>query len=229
MRVLKPIRDWRLYVVTDANLSRGRSHVQVARCALAGGADVIQLRDKTASRRIFTDIAWDLRRLTRTAGAVFIVNDWLDIALSVDADGVHLGQEDFDAGMARYRLKGGKILGISVGSVEEARQAEEDGADYVSVGPVFEARSSKPDAGEPRGLELVRKCAQICQIPVLAIGGINSSNAASVIEAGACSVAVITAVTQAQDMTAAARELTEITENAKAQARLQGGERDEAD
>lgn len=215
MKPLKPIRDWRLYVVTDKELSLGRSHVEIARLALAGGADVIQLRDKTASRRDFHDAAVTIRRLTKEAGAVFIVNDWIDVAVAVKADGVHVGQDDLNPAMARYRLKESRLLGVSISSVEQALQAEADGADYVSVSPVFDARSSKPDAGEPLGLELVRRCVQACSIPVMAIGGITPANAAGVIEEGACCVAVITAVTLAKDLTAAARSLTEIIQRAK--------------
>ena len=197
--------SWAVMVLTDA--SRGRSHVELARLAIEGGADAIQLREKDAACREIHAIALEIRRLTREAGAAFIVDDRLEVALASDADGVHLGQEDLLAALARKILGPGKLLGVSAGSAEEALIAERDGADYIGFGPVFEARSSKPDAGAPLGLERLAIARARCTLPIVGIGGIDARNAASVIAAGASGVAVISAVAAADDIPRATREL----------------------
>jgi thiamine-phosphate pyrophosphorylase len=184
-------KNWPLYVITDENLSHGRSHIAIAHAVLAGGADVIQLRDKTASSLKFYETALAIRHLTREAGVIFIINDRLDIALAVDADGLHVGQKDLPAPIARRLLGPQKILGVSAETLTEALQAEKDGADYLGVGPVFEARGTKPDAGEPLGLELISIIRQNSPLPIIAIGGINPQNVAPTIWAGADGVAVI--------------------------------------
>ncbi|MFH0765780.1 MAG: thiamine phosphate synthase [Calditrichota bacterium] len=201
---------WRLFVLTDEVLSGGRSHVEVAQAALAGGAKVIQLRDKQASSRKLLDCALKIRELTTATQAVFIVNDRLDIALASEADGLHVGQDDLPAQVARKLLGSKKILGVSARSVKEAIQAECDGADYIGLGPVFEARGTKVNAGEPLGLELIRAVRRIVKIPIIAIGGINRDNAAEVIQAGATGVAVISAVVGAADIKAATAEIKRI-------------------
>lgn len=208
-------QQWRLYVVTDEHLSRGRSHIEIARAAIAGGAVVIQHRDKTASSGKFYRDAQEIRKLTREAGVAFIVNDNLDIALAVDADGLHIGQNDLSAPKARELLGSDRILGVSAATVDEALQAERDGADYLGVGPIFEARETKPDAGEPLGLQLLRTVREKCRLPIVAIGGINEQNLASVIEAGADAAAVISTVVQADDIAAKVRELTGIINAAR--------------
>jgi thiamine-phosphate pyrophosphorylase len=198
---------WRLYVITDERLGRGRSHLQIAEAAIRGGADVIQLRDKTASSRRLYDIALSLRRLTCEAKVPFVVNDRIDVALAADADGVHVGREDLPASVARRILGPGKILGVSVESVEEAVAAEKDGADYLGVGPVFEARGTKADAGEPLGLDRIARIRRECRLPIVAIGGIHAENARLVRDAGANAAAVISAVASADDVAQAARLL----------------------
>lgn len=196
---------WALYVVTDERLSLGRSHLEIAQTALKGGADVIQLRDKGRSARDLLEIAKKIRPITTAAGATFIINDRLDLAL-LAADGVHLGQSDLPIGAARRIAPRPFIIGASVGSVEEALQAEREGADYVVVSPVF-ATGSKDDAGPGHGLQTVREVQGAVMIPVLAIGGINQENAADVIRAGADGCAVISSVVSAPDISSAARAL----------------------
>lgn len=198
---------WRLYVITDERVGRGRSHLQIAEGAIRGGADAIQLRDKEASGGRLFGVALGLRRLTREAKIPFIVNDRLDVALAVDADGVHVGQDDLPASVARRILGPGKILGVSAETVEEALAAQKDGADYLGVGPVFEARGTKADAGAPLGLELIARIRKGCSLPIVAIGGINAENARSVREAGADAVAVISAIASADDIARAASHL----------------------
>jgi thiamine-phosphate pyrophosphorylase len=201
---------WRLYVITDEKASRGRSHLQVAEAAIRGGADVLQLRDKEASGGRLYRVALRLRELTRDAKVPFIVNDRLDIALAADADGVHVGQADLPASVVRRILGPGKILGVSVDTVEEAVLAEKDGADYLGVGPVFEARGTKPDTGEPLGIECIARIRRHCRLPIVAIGGINAENARKVREAGADGAAVISAIVAADDIAQAARRLKRI-------------------
>jgi thiamine-phosphate pyrophosphorylase len=198
---------WRLYVITDERLGRGRSHLQIAEAAIRGGADVVQLRDKTASSRRLYDIALRLRQLTREAKVPFVVNDRLDVALAADADGVHIGREDLPASVVRRILGPGKILGVSAETVEEAVTAEKDGADYLGVGPVFEARGTKADAGAPLGLDLIARIRRECRLPIVAIGGINAENARLVRDAGATAAAVISAVSSADDVAQAASRL----------------------
>jgi thiamine-phosphate pyrophosphorylase len=205
---------WRLHVLTDSKASRGRSHLQVAEAAIAGGADVLQLRDKEApSGRLYLE-ALQLRKLTRDAKVPFIVNDRLDIALAVDADGVHVGQADLPASVVRKIMGPGKILGVSVATVEEAIRAEKDGADYLGVGPVFEARGTKPDTVEPLGVDCIARIRRRCRPPLVAIGGIHADNARKVREAGADGVAVISAIVSADDISSATGRLKRILEEA---------------
>lgn len=209
---------WDLYVITDEVLGGGRSHEEQARAALDGGAGLIQLRDKTASSRRLYDAAVAIREMTRPAGALLIVNDRLDIALAADADGLHVGPDDLPVSVARRLLRPGMILGASSGTVEEAVAAEQEGADYLGVGAVYEARGSKADAGAPVGPERVGAIRQVVQIPIVGIGGIKVENAAPVIAAGADGVAVITGVVAAPDIQAAASRFVELIQGEKRRA-----------
>ncbi|MBO0779721.1 MAG: thiamine phosphate synthase [Ktedonobacteraceae bacterium] len=196
----------RLHVLTSREWSRGRDMLTVARAALDGGATVIQLRDKNASTRQLIEEGLSLRALTHERGALLIVNDRLDVALAIDADGAHVGQDDMPGDLARRLLGPQRILGISAGNIDEARSALASGADYLGVGPIFATRG-KADAGEPTGTTLLTRLAEICNIPLVAIGGITAANAAAIIQAGATGVAVITAVVYAEDITAATHSL----------------------
>jgi thiamine-phosphate pyrophosphorylase len=195
-----------LYVITDEALSRGRPTVEVGRAAIAGGATAIQLRDKTSSTRKLVETGLQLRELTRATGVKLIVNDRADVALAIDADGVHVGQDDLPAVIARRIVGAGKIVGVSAATPDEAKLAERDGADYVGVGSIF-ATSSKSDAGAPIGTARLAEVARSVRIPAVAIGGINAANAAECIIAGAVGVSVISAVVSAPDIEAAARDL----------------------
>ncbi len=206
--------DWTLYVITDAKLSRGRSHLEVAQAAIEGGTSIIQFRDKEMTTRQLVETAGKIKELTEEADIPLIVNDRLDVALAVEADGVHVGQDDMPADMARQLIGPHKILGVSASTVEEVLQAEEDGADYVSASPVF-TTPTKPDTPPPTGLEGLRAIVEAVNLPVIAIGGINEKNAAEVMEAGAQGVAVISAVVSAPDIAAAARHLRETLEAAR--------------
>ncbi|MBI4169754.1 MAG: thiamine phosphate synthase [Acidobacteria bacterium] len=193
-----------LYVITDPALSRGRSHVEIARAALEGGADAVQLRDKSSTGSNLSRWSREIQPLARKFGAVFTVNDRVDVALVAEADGAHVGQDDLPAREARRLLPRPRVLGVSAGSLEEARRAEKDGADYIGVGPVFPT-ATKPDAGEALGLDRLAAIAAAVSIPAIAIGGITLENIASVFAAGAAGAAVVSAVVSAEDMAAAAR------------------------
>ncbi|MCX7837913.1 MAG: thiamine phosphate synthase [Anaerolineae bacterium] len=206
--------DYTLYVLTDAKLARGRSHEEVVAAALRGGATLVQYREKNASTRQMIAEATRLRDLCRAYGVPLIVNDRVDIALAVDADGVHVGPDDMPVALARKLMGRDKIVGASAGTIAEARAAIADGADYLGVGAIF-ATSSKADAGEPIGLDGLQQIVRVSTIPVVGIAGINATNAASVIRAGAVGIAVISAIVSADDIERATRELKTIVEQAK--------------
>jgi thiamine-phosphate pyrophosphorylase len=179
----------------------------VAKAALEGGATVIQLRDKTASTRTLVKEGQALRTLTRAYGALLIVNDRIDVALAVDADGAHIGQDDdMPIDLARQLLGPNRILGVSAGNLQEAQQAISGGSDYLGVGPIY-ATSTKPDAGSPIGSSILSELAKRYQTPLIAIGGITIDNAAEVIKAGATGIAVISAIVGAENITVTTRNL----------------------
>jgi thiamine-phosphate pyrophosphorylase len=196
--------SYELYVVTDEELSRGLSHVEIARQATAGGADVIQLRDKKLPGRDLFRAACGIREVTTRTGALFIINDRLDIALASRADGVHIGQQDLPLSVIRPLTPPAFIIGVSVSSVEEAEAAEKESADYVAVSPVF-STGSKHDAGPGLGLGLVKEISDAISIPVIGIGGIHADNAEEIFAAGAEGVAVISAVVSQPDIMDATR------------------------
>ena len=182
----------RLYLVTDRRLSQkiGKTIFEVAEEACAAGVRVVQYRGKELDPGIQIAEALLLRAITQKHGALFIVNDHPNLAEAVGADGVHLGQGDVSIRAARRILGKGRIIGASTHSLEQAFRAKEDGADYIGVGPVF-ATSTKADAGKPVGLELVSRVKKAVRVPLVAIGGINSTNLASVFSAGADGAAMV--------------------------------------
>jgi len=188
------------------------SPLDSVRAVLEGGASMIQLRHKSASGGQLYLWATEMQALCRGHNAVFIVNDRVDIALAADADGVHLGQEDLPAGEARKLLGTKKIMGISASTVEEALQAEKDGADYVGFGHIFET-SSKEKHSRPLGPEAIAAVKAAVGIPIIAIGGINMHNAALTIASGASGIAVIAAISRAAEPERAARELLNLMQN----------------
>ena len=205
----------KLYCVT-APSSTGRSYEDAVERALKGGADVIQLRDKTLSARELLELGNKLRGVCRRYDALFILNDRVDLALAMGADGVHLGQDDLPLAEARkmsdlwvattkFDRLPEFIIGVSTHSLDQALKAESEGADYVGCGPVFKT-PTKPDC-EPQGLELVRKYRENLKIPFVAIGGIDESNVDQVVEAGARCVAVVRAAFGQDDAEPACRSL----------------------
>ncbi len=207
--------DLGLYVVTDLGLSRGRSHEEVARLAVEGGANVVQLRDKGATTRELYQTGLRIRDILAGTGATFIVNDRVDVALAVDADGVHLGQDDMPTAEARRLMGPEKIVGVSLDHPGQAAQAVLDGATYVAIGPVYEARGTKPDAGSPVGPGAVRDLRSQTDAPIVAIGGIKANHIGELTEAGADGMAVVSAVVSADDIVAAAREIRRLIAEAR--------------
>ncbi len=198
--------DPRLYVVTDRTLSRGRNHGEVVRRAIAGGATLIQYREKNLSEEEMVEEASRILRTCRAGGVPLIVNDSLEVARKAGADGLHLGQGDGDPRRVRAVMGRGFIIGVSVHDAEEAREAEANGADYVAANGVFPT-GSKNDLGPPLGLQGIASIVGATDLPVVAIGGINAGNAADLIRAGAAGLAVISAVVSAADIESACRSL----------------------
>ncbi|HEY3065223.1 MAG TPA: thiamine phosphate synthase [Methylomirabilota bacterium] len=195
--------DPSLYVVLDRAAARGRDLGDILDAAVGAGCRMVQLREKEWPSGRLLPVAERLRQRCRAAGVTFIVNDRVDLALAVDADGVHLGQDDLPPRAARPLLRRGMLLGLSTHSVAQARAAAADGADYIAVGSMFPT-VTKSDF-QLVGPELIRKLRAEIRVPLIGIGGITSENVAEVIGAGADGVAVISAVCGASDPAAAVR------------------------
>jgi thiamine-phosphate pyrophosphorylase len=202
----------RLYFVCEPDPA-GAEPEPLLRAALSGGARLIQLRDKEGRREVSRHAAFTFRRLADTYGALFIVNDDPGFALELGADGVHIGQDDADPGEARRVLGPDAIIGLSTHSAEQIDAAQDAGVDYISVGPVWET-PTKP--GRPAvGLELVRYAAANSAIPFFAIGGVDSGNAAQVVEAGARRMVVVRAIRDADDPMLAASALHDLLDSGR--------------
>lgn len=202
-----PVDRLKLYLVTDRDLARGRSVADIVRQAVRGGVTAVQVREKTLATRPFLDEIRAVRGVLDGTGVPLFVNDRADLALAAGADGIHVGQQDLPASDAR-RLTGPDMhLGVSVATEEDARRAIADGADYISVSPVF-LTPTKPDAEAAVGLDgLARIRTSASTAPLIAIGGIGPANVRSVIAAGADGVAVVSAIMAADDPAAAAAAL----------------------
>ncbi|WP_436346548.1 thiamine phosphate synthase [Natronorubrum sp. FCH18a] len=204
------------YLVTQQSISAERSTPEIVRAAIDGGVDVVQLREKETEARFRYDLGRELRELTAEAGVELIVNDRIDIAQAIGADGVHVGQSDLPVSVARDLLGPEAVVGCSTSTVEEALEADADGADYLGVGAVY-GTSSKDVAAEEDGVgpERIAAITDAVSIPVVGIGGITADNAGPVVEAGAAGVAVISEITAAEDPQAATAALAETVETAK--------------
>ena len=197
-----------LYVIIDTQALRGRSHLEVARQAIRGGAKVIQLRDKMHSKRELLPIAQELMNLCAEQDVLFIMNDYLDVALAVDADGLHVGQDDLPVKVARRLLPSDKILGCSVRTEDKATIAQADGADYIAVGAMYPSPSK--EMAEVVGPERLKQIREAVNLPIAAIGGINKDNLSAVLAAGADALAVISAVLGDEDVEGATRQMVKI-------------------
>ncbi|MBI4284233.1 MAG: thiamine phosphate synthase [Chloroflexi bacterium] len=206
-----------LYVIIDTEALKGRPHLEVARQVIQGGARIIQLRDKVQNKEKVLAVARQLRTLCAEHDVLFIINDYLDVTLATDADGIHVGQDDLPVPIARQLLPLGKIVGCSSTTVEQATKAQSQGADYIAVGAMY-ATLSKTTTTTPAvvvGLERLRQIRQAIPLPLVAIGGITEDNAAQVIAAGADSLAVISAILGAASPEKAARLIASKFEIAK--------------
>ncbi len=205
--------DLTLYLVIDPTMCGGRSPLDVVEAAVAGGATIVQLRDKESTTRRQIEEARRLKAWLKPRGVALLVNDRVDVALAADADGVHLGQDDMAPVDARRLLGAEAVIGLTVRAVEEARAVPTDLVDYVSIGGVF-ATMSKDNPNPPIGLEGVRRLAAEVELPRVAISGIGCGNAAEAVHAGVDGVAVISAICAAPDARAAAADLKAIVEGA---------------
>ncbi|MFQ5574011.1 MAG: thiamine phosphate synthase [Terriglobia bacterium] len=198
--------DLKVCIITTAGGHDARGHVEIARGAVDGGATVIQLREKLLGGDRLFEQAAEIRRLTWEAGVTFLVNDHVELAAAVGADGVHLGQDDMNVAAARRMLGAGALIGLSIDTLEEARAGLSGRPDYLSVGPVFPT-GSKADAGPLVRPALFASIRSAVEIPVLAIGGVNPSNVGKTWAAGADGIAVISAVSEAPDIPSVVRAL----------------------
>jgi thiamine-phosphate pyrophosphorylase len=203
--------DLGVYLVTDRPAFLGRDPLEVVAAAVAGGASVVQLREKRATTREFVELARALLGLLRPLGVPLIINDRVDVALAAGADGVHVGQDDMDPRDVRKLIGPDKILGLSVTGADEARTARGMPVDYLGAGPVF-ATATKKDAGAPQGLSGLATMLALAEVPVVAIGAITTDNAAAVMDAGASGLAVVSAICSAPDPRAAAQVLRRIVD-----------------
>lgn len=195
-----------LYAIFDASLSQGRSAIEILRDLLNGGAKIIQLRAKEMTSNEFHRFAIEARDLTRGSGCLLIINDRVDIAMATRADGAHLGQEDLPLAVARKLMGKERIIGISTHDPDQARQAEEGGADYIGFGPMF-GTTTKDTGYSARGLSMLREVRKAVKLPIVAIGGITEENVSEVWDAGADSAAIISDLMKAEDVTAKVRRI----------------------
>jgi len=207
--------DCTLYLVTDRGLSLGRSNLDIIRAAVAGGVTLVQLREKEATTRQFYEEGLKIREFLGEHNIPLIINDRLDIALALDADGIHMGQDDMPVAVARKILGDDKIIGASVFNVAEAREAEAAGADYLGLSPIF-VTSTKPDLTVQVGIDGIAPIRQAVRIPLVGIGSMNAENAFEAVRAGLDGVAVVSAICSQRDAEAAARAIKAEVLRAKA-------------
>ena len=201
--------DLLLYAVTDRTWLNGRTLYEQVEEALQGGATFIQLREKNLDQEHFMEEAVELKKLCKQYHVPFVINDDVEIAARIDSDGVHVGQSDMEAGDVRAKLGPDKILGVSAQTVEQAILAEKRGADYLGVGAVF-STGSKADADDVSH-ETLKAICEAVSIPVIAIGGISVNNVSQLKGTGICGIAVISAIFAQKDITAATKELKQLT------------------
>jgi thiamine-phosphate pyrophosphorylase len=205
---------WDVYVVTDRTLSRGRSTLELVQAAVEGGVSAVQLREKDLPTRDFYHEGLKIRDFLAAHGVPLIINDRIDIALALNADGVHLGQQDMPVSVARHILGQERTLGLSIEMSEQINREAVACADYLAISPIF-STDTKADHSAPWGLDGLARARCLTDLPLVAIGSIKVSNAQAVAVAGADCVAVVTAVTLADDPVAAVRELRAATRAGK--------------
>lgn len=198
--------NWNVYLVMDLKGYGARTAYDIASEAIEGGIEVLQIREKELSANEFIQKAKPIRALCQEKGVTFIINDFLELALELDADGLHVGQDDLAGNEARKSLGKDKIIGISASSMEEAKIALENGADYLGVGAIYPT-STKLDAGQAVTPALIQEIRKFTSIPIVGIGGIGHGNAGPVIAAGGNAVAVVSAICHAENPTLATKSL----------------------
>ncbi len=212
--MIKRNTDFTLYLVTDRRWLGERTLWDGVEEAIRGGATLVQLREKEISSKEYFELAQRVKEVTDRHGIPLIINDRIDIALAIDADGVHLGPEDLPVPIARKLLGDGKIIGSSAASVDEALLFQAQGADYLGVGAVFPTATKR--GTEKVGLDDLRGIKAAVHIPVVAIGGIKAENAQPVMETGVDGVAVVSAIMDQTDIREAARQLLSLLKRGKA-------------
>jgi thiamine-phosphate pyrophosphorylase len=206
--------DYSLYLVTDRGLARGRTTLEIVSAAVHGGATVVQLREKDCSTRDFMEQAVAIKKFLNARRIPLIINDRVDVAQAVKADGVHLGQTDMPLEIAKKILGDSMIIGISAESLQDAIEAEKGGADYLGISPIY-ATPTKTDTAPPLGLKGLREIRKAVKLPLVGIGGLTRENSADVVRNGADGVAVVSAIVAADDPEAAAKELKHVIEEAR--------------
>jgi thiamine-phosphate pyrophosphorylase len=208
------IFDPSLYLVTDRSLAKGRPIEFIVEQAVKGGVTMVQLREKNCSTLDFVNLAILLKKLLAPYRIPLVINDRLDITLASDADGLHIGQQDMPYAIARKILGKDKIIGLSVENIDQAKEIDKFDVDYIGLSPVF-VTGTKPELANSLGLEGVRKIASFSRHCMVAIGGINATNAAEVLKAGATGIAVVSAIVSADDPMNAAREIRQEVDKVK--------------
>ena len=203
---MKDPASWEIYLVTDRAFSRGRSTLEIVEAAVAGGVSAVQLREKDLDTREFYEEGLRIRDFLRSSGVPLIINDRIDLALALDADGVHLGQGDMPVNVARRILGPDRVIGLSVEKLAQISDGAVAHANYLGISPVF-LTGTKPELDTSWGLEGIRVARSLTDLPLVAIGSIKQENAADVIRAGADCVAVVTAIVAADDPREATRLL----------------------
>lgn len=206
--------DYSLYLITDRELSMGRHYLSIVESAVKGGVSCVQLREKKCSTLEFIEQALILKVFLKSQNIMLIINDRLDVAQAIGADGIHLGQKDMPLSMAKKIVGDSMVIGISAECLDDAVRAEKEGADYIGVGPVY-FTGTKTDIGPPLGLEGLIQIRKTVKIPIIAIGGLNHTNAEAVIRSGVDGIAVVSAIVSAEDPEKAARKLKNIIIRAK--------------
>lgn len=208
--------NWDLYLITEESLSQGRQTIEIVKEAAAAGVDVIQLREKNLTLREKFQLGKKIKKICENYKVDFIVNDRLDLALALGADGVHLGQSDLPLQSARSIAGPELIIGLSAWQDEEIAAAEAGGADYIGVGAVFATASKKLNNRKNGiGVKRIEAVRRQTELPLIAIGGLNKANSAQVIAGGADTISVITAITRAEKVAAETAEFKEIIKAAK--------------
>jgi thiamine-phosphate pyrophosphorylase len=208
--------DYSLYLVTDRKLARGRTTLEVVQAAVRGGVTCVQLREKSCSTREFIEEARAIKGFLSASAIPLIINDRVDVALGIQADGVHLGQTDMPLSMARSIVGSGMLIGISAESLQDAVEAEKMGADYLGVSPIYDT-PTKTDTAPSLGLEGLHRIRSAVKLPLVGIGGLNLTNAGEVVANGADGVAVVSAIVSAENCETAARRLRDLIDRAKAE------------